>query len=267
VTGPLAHVRVVVTRPAQQTGSFARSLELLGARVIPLPLIAIVDPASWDELDEGLLRLRRGAYDWVALMSVNAVERFFRRLGGPRPNTRFAAVGRATAAALEAKGAAPDLVSRSGTAESLVAALGRGPGRVLLPRVEGAPPVAWMFAEAGWALDEVTAYRNVRAPRPPSQDEVEEGRFDAITFLSPSAVHAFVDAVAWRGLGLRAGEWPRRPVACIGPSTAAAARREEMRVDVVPEEHTGPALAGALALEWVRAAPMGRSVSPRRARR
>ena len=65
---------------------------------------------------------------------------------------------------------------------------------------------------------------------------IREG-VDAIVFCSPSAVRRFA------ALGLEARE---ATIACIGPTTASAAREMGLNVEVVPDEHTGDGLVAAL---------------------
>jgi len=245
----LEGLRVVVTRAEHQAGDVVRALERRGARVLSLPAIVIADPTSWEGLDRALQRLQAGRYQWVAFTSANAVDRLFARLGEAPDllgRARVAAVGAATARALRRNGVEPAVVARPHTAEALARALGRGAGRVLLPRVEQGPPLPDAFAENGWTIDEVAAYRNEPAPRTPAHALVEAGAFDAVAFMSPSAIDGFLHSLRWRGLGLGRGETPRRTVACVGPSTAAAARRRGLRVDVLPAEHTLEGLLDAL---------------------
>ena len=242
-------MRVVVTRAKEQAPSLGRALAAAGAHVVYVPAIAIADPSSWDELDRALELVDRGEYDWIAFPSANAVDRFFRRLrvaSAGLGGAQVAAVGRATARALDRRGASPDLVPDEFTMAALADALGSGPGRVLIPRAQDAPPLPTTLASRGWSVEEVPAYRNERAARTPAHDVVEAGDFDAIVFMSPSAVDGLLDAVAHAGLGLAGDEDARRIVACIGPSTAAAARRRGLRVDVVPDEHTAQGLIDAL---------------------
>ena len=66
--------------------------------------------------------------------------------------------------------------------------------------------------------------------------------FDWIVFSSANGVDLFVEAArkygTWSGL--------HASVACVGPATAEVARRHGLQPAVVPEEHSGAGLAGAL---------------------
>lgn len=254
--GALAGVRVVVTRAAHQATALGALLEDAGARVIYMPAIAIADPESFDELDAALGKLVRGGYSWVVFTSVNAVTKLVVRLKAQGMDvhalrkSKVAAVGSSTAAMLERLAIAVDLVPETFTSEALAAAMGRGPGCVLLPRAAGAPhDVVDILRSLGWEVIECVAYRNVSGPRDtPGVRSVQAGDFDVVTFASPSAVKGFV-AIAGTAQELRLT--PRHPggpvVACIGPATALAARDLGFRVDVVPDLHTAEDLVAALA--------------------
>ena len=250
----LAGVRVVVTRAPDQATDFVRALKSEGAEVVFLPTIAIVDPESWEPLDAAIQRLEAGEYSWVLFTSVNAVTRALDRLSNAGSadalgKARVAAVGSRTAEALRSSGVEVDLVPDEFTGEHLVRALGRGGGRVLLPRVEGGPRRLVVTLEtAGWAVDEVPAYRNVvAAGDSPQADAVKSGEFDIVTFFSPSAVRNFVEIVGSPGpLGLAPESDAGKLVALLGPTTEAEARELGFRVDLVPEDHTASGLAKAI---------------------
>jgi uroporphyrinogen III methyltransferase / synthase len=238
---PLFGRRVVVTRPSGRAGELAERLAALGANVVSLPAIAIEDPESWDPFDSALVNLAERSYDWVAFASATGVERFFTRLLSKGLDarafgaTKVAAVGDATAAALAGRAIRADLVPGRFTGADLAAALGDGPGVVLLPRVAGGPrDIVDELERGGWRVDEVVAYRNVPA-------EVDHpGEFDAATFTSASTVGAFAAAVPARALPEGA------KVVCIGPTTAAAAEEAGYRVHAVADPHTLDGLAAAL---------------------
>jgi uroporphyrinogen-III synthase len=102
VTLPLAGLVVVVTRPAAQASGFAELVSAAGAQALLLPTLEIETVA----LDaDARHRLVPDAFDWTIYTSANAVDSSLRQL--PRPQrTRVAAVGRATARALEQHGIA-----------------------------------------------------------------------------------------------------------------------------------------------------------------
>jgi uroporphyrinogen-III synthase len=140
--GPLAGVNVLVTRPREQAENLCALIEAAGGRALRLPLLdiaAVADPASAAEL------LNRPAFwDWLIFVSANAV-RFALPLGdwthSPAPETRVAAVGRATADRLAAAGIRVDLIPEPQfNSESLLASpemLEMAGRRVLIVRGRG----------------------------------------------------------------------------------------------------------------------------------
>jgi uroporphyrinogen III methyltransferase/synthase len=118
--------------------------------------------------------------------------------------------------------------------------------RVLLPRADIATEtLAAGLIERGWEVDDVTAYRTVRAAPPPAEirDAIKGGGFDAVLFTSSSTVRNLV--------GIAGKPNARTIVACIGPKTAETAREFGLRVDVQPETASVLSLIEALA-EYAR---------------
>ena len=102
--------------------------------------------------------------------------------------------------------------------------------RVLLPRADIATEtLAEGLRERGWEIEDVTAYRTVRAAPPPAQtrEMIKTGGFDAVCFTSSSTVRNLV--------GIAGKPHARTIVACIGPKTAETAAEFGLRVDVQPE--------------------------------
>jgi uroporphyrinogen III methyltransferase/synthase len=218
---PLFGRRIQVTG-----GAIAAPLRALGADVVDTPAIRIVDPADGGvALQDAADRV--ATYDWVLFTSARAVERFLPRLRDARAfgTARVAVIGSATASAVRAWHLEPDLVPGEAVAESLLDALLAEPaGRALLPRAAvGRDVLPTGLRDAGWTVDVVEAYRTVPA-------EVAAVDADAITFLSSSAVDAYVDANGTNRLP--------PVVACIGPATAATARARGIEVDVEADEHS-----------------------------
>lgn len=244
--------RVAVTRGTGGEDALGARLRQLGAEVLEAPSISIAPPRSLAELDAALLGL--DAVAWIVFASANAVERTAARaneLGLPRAalaRPRLAAVGRATAARLEALVRAPDVVPAEARGEALAAALAgevRG-RRVLVPRAEeGRPELVDGLLRAGAEVVAPAAYRTVPAPPEalaPLAAALEEGTVDAVVFASPSAARSVVAALGARSELLRGAV-----LAAIGPTTAAELRSLGFAPGVQPARSTGPDLADALA--------------------
>ena len=75
---PLANRTIVITRAQKQAEEFSSLLEDLGARVIVCPTIEIVEPESYERLDEAIDHLY--GYDWLIFTSANGVDHFMRRV-------------------------------------------------------------------------------------------------------------------------------------------------------------------------------------------
>ena len=110
---PLAGWTVVVTRPAAQASTLSAALRREGALVLLLPAIAIAGPVDGGKALEDAVD-RVGEYDLIAFTSANAVAGFIAVVKDVRAlaGVKLAAVGRATAAALESGHLVADLVSR-----------------------------------------------------------------------------------------------------------------------------------------------------------
>lgn len=242
--------RVVVTRSREQAGDLISKLASLGADVLAIPTIEIRDPLSWQDVDVALKELENGDYAWVVFTSVNAVRKILERAGDASAftTTKVAAVGRSTAMSLSDRGIDADVVPDSFEGQALARSLGPRAGRVLLPRVaEGPRDLIESLTSLGWEVVQVDAYRNVPV-RPDSQNlrPLRSGDFDVVTFTSPSTVRNFVRAVSPKAIGIDQDSDGTRSVACIGPSTAAAARESGVRVDIVAAEHTVEGLVDAV---------------------
>jgi len=248
---PLFGRGVVITRPEAQAESFAALLEERGARVIHFPVIRIAEPEDFSGLDRALMNLPD--YAWIVFTSANGVRHFFQRLrerGGDVRDLRgiqIATIGPASAAAVEARGIPVDLIPGEYISEGVVKAFAnmdlKGK-RVLLPRAaEARDVIPEGLAVRGAAVDVVTAYRTVRSDR--TREELEtifaEGKADVVTFTSPSTVHHFLDI-----LGGPESLPPELRIACIGPITAAAARKAGLTIHIHQEEYTIPGMVAAI---------------------
>ncbi|MFO7172205.1 MAG: uroporphyrinogen-III synthase [Bacillota bacterium] len=261
---PLAGRTVLVTRAREQQSGLAEAIRRLGGEVWDFPTIAIADPEDWGPVDAALARLE--SFAWLVFTSQNGVRRFFQRLEGLRgpgaalpPHLRIAAVGRATAAALAGYGLEPAVVPREYRGRELAPALAphlRPGDRVLLAQArDPAWDVAGDLRRLGAEVTQVAVYRTVPAAGDPEplRAALAAGRIDYATFTSPSTVRNLLLALP-DGVRLLAPV----TVACIGPTTAAAAREAGLRVDLVPPEATAEGLAAALVAHAAQGDGQGR---------
>lgn len=240
---PLAATTVAVTRATDQASSLVEALRGLGAEVVVVPTIAVVDPADGGAALRGSLTgLDR--YDWLVVTSTNGADRVVSAIAPQAvvaAGTHLAVIGPGTAEAMATRGFAADLVPDRFVAEGLLEVFPAPPpggGRVLLAQAAGARPVLGEGLEtAGWLVDRVEAYRTVHPPVDRAQARAVVAA-DVVTFTSASTVSGYV-----AGVGL---DPPPRAVACIGPVTAAAARSQGLEVDVVADPHTIAGLVEAI---------------------
>ena len=240
---PLLGWRVAVTRPAHQASGLADPLRRAGAEPVAVPTIEIVDP------DDGGAALRAALVDlsdvaWLVLTSPNGAARVCAELrdGRDLAGVQLAAIGPGTAEELARHHLVADLVPERYVAESLLEAFPPpAPGgrrRVLLARAAVARDVLPDgLSAAGWEVDVVPAYRTVPAVADDGQRAQVAG-CDAVTFTSSSTVERWVEAFGTDAVP--------PVVACIGPVTAATARRLGLRVDVEATVHTIEGLVAAL---------------------
>ena len=243
---PLLGRKVVVTRTRTQASELVAKLAAAGAEAIELPAIRIEDPADGGAaLRSAIDDLAADAYDWVVFTSPNGVDRAFAVIADARVvRARVAAIGTGTAAALARWNIAADLVPARFVGEALVAEFPEAPpegGRVLLARAAEARDVVPEGLRAkGWRVDVVEAYRTVPATPDPAQLD-RAATADVVTFTSSSTVERFLDI---------AGDRLPPLVACIGPVTAATARRRGLRVDIEAEVHSIDGLVDALVAHF-----------------
>jgi uroporphyrinogen III methyltransferase/synthase len=262
---PLFAKRILVTRAERQADATARLLRQLGANPVVMPAIEIVPPSDKVPLERALAKLRGGAYSWVAFTSANGVHETWRTLvesgGDARAFGRscLAAIGPATARALELNGLRADVVAHEHRGEGLAAELlealasSGSEVRVLLPRASKARDVLpRMLTEAGVRVDVVPAYET-RSPAERDWADLAEclegSRIDAVLFTSSSTVESLCEGLGDRAAALLA----RVRVACIGPVTTDTAIARGVRVDVTAREYTVLGLVSALADSYGRA--------------
>ncbi len=252
---PLFGWRVLVPRTKEQAATLSDQLRTYGAVPVEVPTISVEPPRTPQQMERAVHGLVSGRYEWIAFTSSNAVRAVcekFQQYGLDARSfagLKVAAIGEHTAAALKAFGVNPDLVP-SGEQSSL-GLLDVFPeyddavdpiNRVFLPRADIATDtlVAGMN-DLGWEVDDITAYRTVRASPPPApiREAIKTGGFDAVLFTSSSTVRNLI--------GIAGKPHASTVIAAIGPATAATAEEHGLRVHVRAPQPSAPELASALA--------------------
>jgi uroporphyrinogen-III synthase len=254
---PLAGKRILVTRARHQAGKLSDELRALGAEPVEVPVLEIRPPESYEPLDTVLRSLDR--YNWLIFTSSNSVDAFAARAGvlGIEPTAmnhpHVAAIGSATAAALEKIGLTVSLTPKAYVAESLVhdllqnlqEASGHDFSRadkfeersgalapeanltgltILLARAATARDVIPdTLRGAGAHVDVVDAYRNVVPDDAAEKLRIAlEEKIHAATFTSSSSVTHLAEAAQKAGIVF---PLPGVPAISIGPITSQTLRQ------------------------------------------
>jgi uroporphyrinogen-III synthase len=245
-------------------------LVALGAEPVELPTTQILPASDSRPLDDAIDRLACSAYDWIIFANTDSVSFFMSRLfalghdvralAGPK----LAAVDHTTAETLLEYGLVTDFVPTGYVGGEIVAEISDVTGqRMLLPCSDMVPPhtsasfnpvketlttsLVNRLRAQGALVEEVLAYTIGRVdPDPVALSLLLDGGVDVVTFTSPPGVMLLTEMLNNRPA---ADVLSPLTVACIGPSTADAARALGVRVDVVAEEHTVEGLVEAL-VKW-----------------
>jgi uroporphyrinogen-III synthase len=250
--------RVVIVTQHDGAGSrLSQLLSAAGIRVWSVPVIAFEAIPDDRPIERALAHL--ADIDWVAFTSARAAESVCPRSAwrnwpwrtALRP--RVAVVGPVTRDAVTMSGAPIALCPADAGADELARAIVEAEGgmldgkTVLWPRSAIARSTlrdALVAAHARVIDPAVYATKAVRPEDMPTVvREIEAGRVDAVTFLSPSAAESFAAAVGARTLSLLTG---RTIVASVGPVTSAALTALGAPPALESGDRTGAGLAAAL---------------------
>lgn len=256
---PLFGRRIVVTRSGERARDLADRLEGLGARALEAPTFRLMPADDPEAIERAVASVRQ--FQWVVCESANAAHRFMKAvLAGGRDlralgGVKVAAVGPSTADQLRAVGLMPDVVvpeiGEEATCDALAA---HGPlegARVLVIRPDHGHTrdgLAGELRRRGADVQDLVAYRT--APEAPESGAAQElyrqlleGRIDAVTFTTPTAVQRFVDLI---GRDQAADLLNTTVVVTIGPVTAAAAQALGVTAPVIADPYTVDGLIEAL---------------------
>ena len=215
---PLAGLTLMVTRPELQAQSMADSLRKLGADVLIEPVIEILPPTEWSDLDRAIRETVEGRVSTLVFVSVNGVRVFVDRSTQlaqtaklnetlKRAKVRVLGIGRATCEALADRDIEATTVPGKSDSSSMADFLigqpdDGGNGRILIVRADrGSDVLPECLSDAGIKFEQVVAYRSVdrKTASTNSTQAVEAGEIDWVTVTSSaiagSVARLFGDAL------------------------------------------------------------------------
>ncbi|MGY2745666.1 uroporphyrinogen-III synthase [Arthrobacter sp. UYCu723] len=271
--------RVLVARSPDRAGELVAALRKVGADPLLLPLIDFEQARDQHSLDVAFDALGAGAYSWLVVSSVTAVQALEAKaaergvdLASWLPGSVLVAtIGPATRRVLESRGISVDLAptgQQSGT--GLLDIWPENQGSVLLPQADIADPRLRRGLEArGASVQAVTAYNTVDYPADPrrSLPSYEPALQQPADPPGPDAPAAAVLTAAEAKAEIAAGHMHAVVAAspsaarrihtdlaplgscrfvAIGRSTAAEAESLGLAVAAVAEEPTASGLVAAV---------------------
>lgn len=187
MSAPLADCRVLVTRPAHQAGGLLRLIEEAGGQPLPLPM-QVIEYASAGVINTQQLS---APADWWVFTSANAVHGWH-RLGMPPPPVNIAAIGPATAQALEDLGLVVDLVPEPHSSEGLLATAPfvapKGLRVLVLAGEGGRDLIARHLSERGAELRQLALYRRAPSAVTPDAAAAAVSDCDAVVVTNGEAL-------------------------------------------------------------------------------
>jgi uroporphyrinogen III methyltransferase/synthase len=256
---PLAELRVMVTRPADQAVEMYRVLRGYGAEVMAYPTIATeeyIDPSTWDSFQDIVSRSKKSDLSgWIILTSENGVRYFFnqfRQRGNDirsLSNFKIAVVGYGTAAALKKHGINRDFVPTTATtaalADQLVSSVDLKGIPILRIRGNlGDDSIERKLRDAGGIVSALQVYRTFTPVWP---DGFKEKLFkrppDIITFTSGSTISGLFDLL---GEADAKRLLEKSKTITIGPSTTNVLASFGLKPSLEAKEHSVPGLIDEL---------------------
>jgi uroporphyrinogen-III synthase len=217
---------IVVTRAAEQADWLCKILHSMGARTIAHPVIRILPPESFLELDRVISQIDQ--FDWLVFVSTNSVRFFVERLlamdGGREKlkGRKIAAIGKSTADQLKRLGDVEvDMVPPRSNSQSLGASLATAAAnqKLLIARADRrTSTLTDILSESGIEYKELIAYRScdVESVDPEVARRMAEREIDWVTITSGaiarSAIHVFGE------------ELRKTKLVSISPETSAVLR-------------------------------------------
>lgn len=162
----LTGVRVLVTRPVEQAEELCRLIEAQGGIAVRFPTIAITATNHTQEIQQRLTHL--DAVDWLIFVSRNAVNFALKANNGKITlnKTRIAAIGKATAEALNNVGLNVDLIPSLGFDSEALLMMPelqevKGQSVLIVRGIGGREMLADVLTERGAMVEYLAVYQRI----------------------------------------------------------------------------------------------------------
>jgi uroporphyrinogen-III synthase len=246
--------RTVALAEGRQLEELAQMLEKEGAIPLRCPMVSILDAPDSPAVLSWLRELAAGRFDYVVLMTGEALRRLLAFAEREGLNEQVVAAfgktctltrGPKPIQALRQVGLAPSKVADTPTTEGVIATLRREDlrGKTVGVTLYGEPnPTLVQFLDqAGAMVRTVLPY--VYAPAADADrvaqliERMAHGEVDIFIFTSSPQVERLYEVAAKRGLqGLLKQGIERTRIAAVGPVVAETLKQKGARVDICPEQ-------------------------------
>ncbi len=248
-TKPLFGKKILITRPKGEDSRFSQILEEYGAACAELPAIAIKPLSDYSRLDAALKKLSE--FQWLIFSSQNGVRFFKQRMALLMQQSgngmKIAAIGPATASALEAIGLTVILTPKEFCQEGLLKSFAKlklkGQNILIINALEARDILAKGLERMEAKVTVAPAYQTVaRAQEHKNTREILKDA-DILTFTSSLAVKNFL--AGFNKYSLKAS-LKNTLIASIGPITSQAVKEAGLKVHIEAREYTLEGLAKAI---------------------
>ena len=235
---------MAITRQEAEAGPLSEALKSCGLAPVPCPVLVEAPPTDPGALLRAASQL--DTFDWVVCASARAVEALANLRATWPAGVRAAAVGEATARALDAIGATPPVVvGPVAGADALwdrLRALDTWTGRrvLVLTTPGGRTALIDGLRADGATVEAVEAYAMTPRPADAIRQDWARAGADAVVLASPRAATTLVAAIGCEPLARL------RAVVAIGPTTAREVAAMGIAC-VVPEQAAFESVATTLA--------------------
>ncbi|OFX54739.1 MAG: hypothetical protein A2046_04875 [Bacteroidetes bacterium GWA2_30_7] len=194
---------IISTQPEENFTEFAKPLEVLGAKVINLPMISVKESVISEQ--ESVVLKNIQTVDWLIFTSKNGIIYFFKKLEtltgniNISKNINIAVIGQKTGKELEKYGKVADYISKSNLAETfatelknnvitknskILLLLGNLAGNTIENKLEGFANITRINCYETYKPDYIDKHY---------LEIINNAQYDIIIFTSSSGFHNFVE--------------------------------------------------------------------------